>query len=288
MTRRGTVGVSGTPGRLRPLVMAPCLGMWLARRATPVAGQQRLTIVTVTAMKLLLQETFAALAATLKPPSAPDSGGSTYSSCEMNDESQQRVLSVIDGTGSAESKLATVRQLLAAGVAPASPNSSQMPPAQMTIPPGHVLRASACSSSDGRQGQVMVDVVPAHKAAEHFHERHHRFDRDADQAQPGAHRRGGGRGQRPEGRQDSDQPAPHCNDRGIRVPPGYVLRSSASTDGRGEVLDFQPVADASRHMQERHERGDQPWMEHLQRSSHEWHEPHQPHWYRQRWSGPRM
>jgi hypothetical protein len=210
----------------------------------------------------------------------------------MNDGSQQRVLSVINGTGSAESKLAAVRQLLEAGGAPASPSSSQMPPAQMTIPPGHVLRASARSSSDGRQGQVMVDVIPSYQAGEHFHERHRRFDHDADQAQPRAHRRGGGRGQRawqqqPEGHQDSDQPGPDRSDRGIQVPPGYVLRSSASTDGRGEVLDFHPVADASRHMQERHERVDQSWMP-PRGNSHEWQEPHQPHWYRQRWSGPRM
>jgi hypothetical protein len=51
---------------------------------------------------------------------------------------------------------------------------------------------------------------------------------------------------------------PHRNDRGIRVPPGYVLRSSAG-DGRGEVLDFQPEADAFRHMRARHQRGDQIW-----------------------------
>jgi hypothetical protein len=40
-------------------------------------------------------------------------------------------------------------------------------------------------------------------------------------------------------------------------------------------------------MQERHERGDQFGM-FPQRNPHEWREPHQPHWYRQRWSGPRM
>jgi hypothetical protein len=48
--------------------------------------------------------------------------------------------------------------------------------------------------------------------------------------------------------------------RGIQVPPGYVLRSSASSDGRGEVLDFQPKADAARHTRERHQRDDQHWM----------------------------
>jgi len=228
---------------------------------------------------------------------AAERAGTRHDSSEMNDESQRHVLSVINGTGSAESKLAAVRQLLESGDggAPANPSPSQVPranSAQMAIPPGHVLRASACSSSDGREGQVMVDVIPSHQAEEHFHERHHRFDRDAHQAQPGAHRRGGGRGQRPwqqqqDGHQDSRQPCPDRDNRGIQVPPGFVLRASASSDGRGEVLDFQPAADASRHMQERHERGDQSGM-FPQRNSHEWHEPHQPHWYRQRQSGPRM
>ena len=204
----------------------------------------------------------------------------------MNDKSQQRVLSEINGTGSAESKLAAVRQLLEAGGAPASPNISQIPPVQMTIPPGHVLRASARASSDGLQGHVVVETVPIHQVEEHFHERHHRFDRDAHQAQPGAQRQDRGRGQQ-EWYQDSDQPGPHRNDRGIQVPPGYVLRSSAG-DGRGEVLDFQPEADASRHMRERHQRGDQSWGMHWG-NSHERYEPHQPNWYRQaRGGGPRM
>ena len=219
----------------------------------------------------------------------------TRNGSEMNDESQRRMLCAIDGAGSAESKLAAVRQILESGGggSPANPNPPQVPPAnsaEMAIPPGHVLRASVRSSTDGRQGQVFVDVIPRSEAEEHFHEHHHRFDRDADQAQPGAHRRGGGRGQAPwqqqqEGHQDLGQPGPDRNNRGIQAPPGYVLRASASSDGRGEVLDFQPVADASRHMRERHERGDQPFMSFHR---HEWHQPHQQHWSFRRQSGPRM
>jgi hypothetical protein len=59
----------------------------------------------------------------------------------MNDGSQQRILSVIHGTGSAQSKLTVMRHLLEAGSVPTSPTPSQTPPAQMTILPGHVMRA---------------------------------------------------------------------------------------------------------------------------------------------------
>jgi len=38
------------------------------------------------------------------------------------------------------------------------------------------------------------------------------------------------------------------------VPPGYVIRASASSNGKGPIINFQPENEAELHMQERHER----------------------------------
>jgi ASC-1-like (ASCH) protein len=43
-------------------------------------------------------------------------------------------------------------------------------------------------------------------------------------------------------------------DNKLRVPPGYVIRASVSSNGKGPIINFQPENEAELHMQERHER----------------------------------
>ena len=43
-------------------------------------------------------------------------------------------------------------------------------------------------------------------------------------------------------------------DNKLTVPPGYVIRASINSNGKGPIINFQPENEAELHMQERHER----------------------------------